>query len=205
MTALILIVAAAAGWAAINVHKWEDYTKPFKTRLKGVSGENPGVVQLTLPASVIENKQVILSVSSSSFGPYASGYRAVLYVNDKPLPPLMIGPGLRIPLERGILKPGINTLRFSGSTNIAMIDVYELQVELTEAPPTKAQAAPPPLLKPEEVKKPPEPDRAKLAEKPVVTPAPPKQEDIRPPEIAPTLPKKEMPAPAAVKPDEAKP
>lgn len=64
----ILIVAAAAGWAAINVHKWEDYTKPFKTRLKGVSDENPGIVQLTLPASVIENQQVILSVSSSSFG-----------------------------------------------------------------------------------------------------------------------------------------
>ena len=86
---------------------------PFKTRRKAVSGENPGVVLLTLPASVIENTQVVLSVSSSSYGGYASAsYRAVLYVNDKQLPALMIGPGLRIPLEREILKPEINTLRF---------------------------------------------------------------------------------------------
>jgi hypothetical protein len=50
MTALILIAAADAGWAAITVHKWEDFTKPFKIRLKSVSAENPGIVQLTLPA-----------------------------------------------------------------------------------------------------------------------------------------------------------
>ena len=177
MTALILIVAAAAGWAAITVHQWEDYTKPFKTRLKGVSGENPGIVQLTLPASVIENKQVMLSVSSSSFGNWAASYRAVLYVNDQQLPPFMVGPGLNIPLERGILKPGINTLRFYGSASTVKIDVYELKIELTEPPPSQAQTAPLPLPKPQEAKKPPEPERAKLAEKPVVTPTPPKQED----------------------------
>jgi hypothetical protein len=206
MTVLILIVAAAAGWAAITVHQWEDYTKPFKTRLTGVSGENPGIVQLNLPASAIENKQVILSVSSSSYGGYAAAsYRAVLYINDQQLPPLMVGPGLNIPLERGILKPGINTLRFHGSASTVKIDVYELKIELTEPPPSEAQKAPQPLPKPEEAKKPPEPERAKLAEKPVVTPAPPKQEEIRQPETASTPPKIEMPAPAAVKPDDTKP
>ena len=206
MAALIAIVASAPGWAAITVHKWEDYTKPFKTRLKGVSGENPGIVQLTLPASVIENKQVELRVSSSSFGGYASGsYRAVLYINDNQLPPLMVGPDLRIPLERRILKPGINTLRFYGSVNTVKIDVYEIKIELTEPPPSQAQTESSSLPKPQEAKKPPEPERAKLAEKPVLTPTPPKQEDARQPEIAPTPLKKEMPAPAAVKPDDTKP
>jgi hypothetical protein len=206
MTVLILIVAAAAGWAAITVHQWEDYTKPFKTRLTGVSGENPGIVQLTLPASAIENKQVILSVSSSSYGGYAAAsYRAVLYINDQQLPPLMVGPGLNIPLERGILKPGINTLRFHGSASTVKIDVYELKIELTELPPSHAQTAPLPLPKPQEAKKPLEPERAKLAEKPVVTPTPPKQEEIRQPETAPTPLKKEIPASAAVKPDDIKP
>src|SRR5512136_2709169 len=114
---LIVMVAAAAAGASAATHKWEDYTQPFKIRLKTVSAENPGVVLLTLPASVIENKQVELTVFSSIFGGYGSYlYPVLLQVNDSSPQPLKVGPGLKVILERKILKPGINALRFFGST-----------------------------------------------------------------------------------------
>jgi uncharacterized caspase-like protein len=195
----------AAAWAAAATHKWEDYSKPFKTRLKGVSVENPGVVLLTLPASITENKQVELTVFSSSFGGYGSYiYPVLLQVNDSKPQPLKVGPGLKVILERKILKPGINALRFFGSTGNTMIDVYELKIELAEAPPPKAPAAPMASSKPEEVIKPREPDRARPSERPAEVPSAPKAEDVRPPEKTPPPPKKETPAAAAMKAEETK-
>ena len=83
-----------------------------------------------------------LAVFSSSFGGYGSYvYPVLLQVNDSKPQPLKVGPGLKVILERKILKPGINALRFFGSTGNTMIDVYELKIELAEAPPPKAPAA----------------------------------------------------------------
>jgi uncharacterized caspase-like protein len=206
VTAFIMAAAAATAGAAITVHKWEDHKKPFTTRLKAVSLENPGVVLLTLPAPAIENKQVELTVFSSSFGGYGSYvYPFLLQVNDSKPQPLKVGPGLKVLLERQILKPGINTLRFFGSTGNTMIDVYELKIELAEAPPAKAPAAPLASSKSEDGIKPREPDRTKPSERPLEVTPTPKAEDVRPPAKTPLPSRKETPAPAAVKAEEPKP
>ena len=163
-----------------EVYKWEDYTKPFKTKIQRISDKDPGIVEVDLPESVFKNIEVVLTVSTSSSGGSANLARALLSVNGKQLPLLMVGSGVEVILEQGIIKPGTNRLIFSPLQ--ATYDVNNLRIELRdprtkvhkktatanlempETQPTVTQIPIPPTPKPEEPKKASELDSAKVLE-----------------------------------------
>lgn len=173
--------------ADTKVHKWEDYTKPFNAKIQRVSDNDPGIVEVDLPESILENFEVVLIVSTSTSGPVLHA-RVVLSANGRQLPMLLIGSDVKVVLKQGIIKPGTNTLVFS--TIQLAYDVNNLRIELreplakvqkktasenieiSETQPTTTQILLPPSAAHEEVKKASEVESAKIPEK---TPSPPPQ------------------------------
>jgi uncharacterized caspase-like protein len=138
---LIMTAAPVASAPTVTAHKWEDHTRPFTVRLTGITRQDPGVVLLTLPAAVVATQQVTLSVSTSAYGGHATyAARVLLLVNDTPMPALVIGPGLKVDLERKHLRPGVNVLKFIGFNDTNRIDVYDMRIELAAAPPAREPA-----------------------------------------------------------------
>ena len=126
-----LCVLSTAAWAETTVYKWTDYSKPFGTIIAGIDDSKPAIVEVDLPESVVENKEVVLIVSASlTSGTY--GMRVLLSVNGRKLPALMPGPGLRVVLGQGVIKPGTNKLAFLRDSNYSMIDIYDLRIELRD-------------------------------------------------------------------------
>jgi hypothetical protein len=202
---LILTVGPVSPAPTVTAHKWEDHTRPFTTRLTGITRQDPGVVLLTLPASVVAAQQVTLIVSTAAYGghaPYST--RVVLLVNDNPLPALVMGPGLKVGLEHKHLRPGVNVLRFIGVNDTNRIDVYDMRIELTAAPPAREAATPPASTKTGEAAQPPAPERAKAAERPTETPAVPRV-DPRPSASAAAPVPAQPSAPAVAKAEEPPP
>jgi hypothetical protein len=191
----ILSVTARAN---ARVYKWNDYTKPFNTRIK-VLNDEPSIIQVDLPASIIDHNKVILNISTSqSTGTFGS--RISIGVNDTELLTFSVGPEAKIALPRGILKAGINTIKFNCSNlyspHSGEIDVYELRFALPQLKLTTAQTSPPPAPQPIEVKTPAEPEPPKIQQPPAsVETAGPKQEETPQAAKSETAPKKEIVAP----------
>jgi hypothetical protein len=181
------------------VYKWSDYTKPFNTRIKVLS-DKPGIVQVDLPASITVHDKVVLKISTSSQGTF--GTRVSISANDTELPSLAIGPDAKIIFSKGILKAGINTLKFSCSNLYSpgsppeVINLYDIGFELPQAKPTTAQTSPSPTSEPIYTKPPVVSEPPKISQPPPsVEPVGPKREDNSPTEKAESNPKKEMVVP----------
>jgi hypothetical protein len=181
------------------VYKWSDYTKPFNTRIKVLS-DKPGIVQVDLPASITVHDKVVLKISTSSQGTFGS--RVSISANDTELPSLAIGPDAKIIFSKGILKTGINTLKFSCSNLYSPgsppgdINLYDIGFELPQAKPTTAQTSPSPTSEPIYTKPPVVSEPPKISQPPPsVEPVGPKREDISQTEKAESNPKKEMVVP----------
>ena len=136
-TILILVcmcVLSATAWADTKVYKWADYTKPFGTRLVGIDDIKPTIVEVDLPESVVENKEVILIVSSSFYSG-SFGNRVSLSVNERDLGHLVSGPNLKVALDRRIINAGKNTLKFitdSRYGRFGTMAVDDLRIELRD-------------------------------------------------------------------------
>jgi uncharacterized caspase-like protein len=152
-----------------TIYMWNEYTKPLKTRIK-VTSDKPGIVRVDLPASIIDHDKVILDISTSPPSKEVFGSRISIRVNDTDLPSFRIGAGTKIALQQGVLKAGINTLKFTSSNShtpgprTTEIEVYDLGFEFPPAKPTPTQSSPPPAAKPLEAKLPavPEPPQTSL-------------------------------------------
>jgi uncharacterized caspase-like protein len=195
---LILTAAAVVPAAAVTVHKWEDHTRPFTTRLTGITLQTPEVILLTLPAAVVATKQVALSFSATAYGSHSAySTRLALRVNEAPMPALTVGPGMRAELERKFLKPGANIIRFYSTSDTTKIDVFELRVELTDAAPGRDAGTPVASVRPAPA------DRATPPERAAESPGTPRV-DAQPPAAAPPPTPAAPPAPAiSPKPDAA--
>jgi hypothetical protein len=185
-----------------SIYRWGDYSKPFTTRIKVLSDKH-SIVQVDLPASIIDHDKIILNISTS-LSTVTFGSRISIGVNDTELLTFSVGPEAKIPLPRGILKAGINTIKFNCSnlysphSNPGEIDVYELRFELPPLKPTTAQASPSPSSQPIEVKTPAEPEPPKTQLPPAsAEPAIPKREENAQAEKAATALKKEMVVPVS--------
>jgi hypothetical protein len=155
-----------------SIYRWEDYTQPFKTRIQGISSGNPKVVLVELPEALSNSDEVELYLSTFVVGSpsFASG-RVGLHVNYKPLPPFTIGPGLKLLINKGYLKSGLNGLRFDYS-GMGSLEVYELRFGLPEALAHKQSPGP--------VAAPPRPEATPIQE-PSAAPAPAAAEKPEPP------------------------
>jgi Caspase domain len=169
-----LCVLSTSAGAETTVYKWTDYRKPFGTRIVGINDSKPAIVEVDLPESVVENKEVALIVSASlASGTY--GMRVLLSVNGRRLPSLMPGPRLRVVLGQEIIKPGINKLALLADSKYSMIDIYDLRIELGD---TVAKTNPPPASKSIDIKKKVEPEPIKISQPAtIVEPVVPKQEE----------------------------
>ena len=129
-----MCVLSATAWADTKVYKWADYTKPFGTRLVGIDDIKPTIVEVDLPESVVENKEVILIVSSSFYSG-SFGNRVSLSVNESDLGHLVSGPNLKVALDRRIINAGKNTLKFitdSRYGRFGTMAVDDLRIELRD-------------------------------------------------------------------------
>jgi hypothetical protein len=126
-----LCVLSATAWADTTVYKWTDYTKPFKTKLIVISDTKFTIVEVDLPESVIENKEVILIVSSSFDSGSFSG-RVSLSVNERELGILVSGPNVKVVLDGRIINAGKNILKFSTDSRMSTMAVNDLRIELRD-------------------------------------------------------------------------
>ncbi|HSO60226.1 MAG TPA: caspase family protein [Desulfobacterales bacterium] len=126
-----MCVLSATAWAETKVYKWADYTKPFGTRLVGIDDMKPTIVEVDLPESVVENKEVILIVSSTFYTGSFSG-RVSLSVNERELGSLVSGPNVKVVLERRIVNAGKNILKFSTDGRFSTMAVNDLRIELRD-------------------------------------------------------------------------
>lgn len=175
---LVLFFLAGPTWATTTAYEWSDYTKPFKTRINNTSSQNPGTIQVKLPASIAD-KPIVLNISTSTStasGSRVIGVRFLLFINAKYHSAWITGPGASIAVAPGIFKPGVNTLRIFGPNE--PVDVYEIRLEMGEQlavqPPSTPEAARKPSPEPAVVKAPeprpppaPPPPAAKKQEAPV--------------------------------------
>ncbi len=125
-----LCVLSTTAWAETKVFKWTDYRKPFGTRIVGIDDSEPAIVEVDLPESVVENKEVILIVSSSFYrGSFSA--RVDLSVNENGLGSLVSGPNVKVVLDQRLIHAGTNTFKFStGSLNT--MEVHGLRIELRD-------------------------------------------------------------------------
>jgi hypothetical protein len=126
---LCLCILPPLALANVKVHKWEDYSKPFNVKMQRVSDNDPGIVEVDFPESILKNFEIVLIVSTSTSGPILHA-RVVLSVNGRQLPLFFIGSDVAVILKQGIIKPGANTLVFS--TIQLTYDVNSLRFELRE-------------------------------------------------------------------------
>lgn len=120
-----------------------------------------------MPAAVVATQQVTLSVSTSAYGGHATyAARVLLLLNDTPMPALVIGPGLKVDLERKHLRPGVNVLKFLGFNDTNRIDVYDMRIELAAAPPGREGAKPQASTQTGEAGQPPAREPAKAVDGP---------------------------------------
>ena len=126
-----LMVLLATAWADTTVYKWTDYSKPFKTKLTGISNNKIATVEVDLPESAIENKEVILFVSSSLYSGSVGG-RVLLSVNERELGYVTSGSNAKVVLDRRIINSGKNTLKFSTDSGLSTMAVSELRIELRD-------------------------------------------------------------------------
>jgi uncharacterized caspase-like protein len=177
-----------------DAHQWKDYRQAFKTKI-GISNRRPQSVQIELPEAVIDSDEVQLVVSTSAFGAFSYNCRVQLYINAQPLAPFPTGPHLRLNIDQGLLKTGLNTLRFE--TTWDQVDIYELELRLPDVlahAPSSSQA---PLR--EEDKVPQASHLLKLPERPAADPpADAKSDGARPLSVPPetTDPHPAAPVPA---------
>jgi len=120
-----------------NIFRWENHNQPFKTPIT-ISDRQPKSVEIELPEAVVDSDEVQLFVSTTAFGAYSYNFRVRLYINAKPLAPFVTGPGLRLGIDKGYLKAGLNTFRFE--TTGDRVEIYELSLGL---PDSLAHASPP--------------------------------------------------------------
>jgi len=140
---------------------------------------------------VVATQQVTLSVSTSAYGGHATyAARVLLLVNDTPMPALVIGPGLKVDLERKHLRPGVNVLKFLGFNDTNRIDVYDMRIELAAAPPGRVAAKPQASTQTGEAGQPPAREPAKAVDGPAAP-----RVDPRPPEKTPAPRPAQPPAP----------
>ena len=154
-----------------------------------------------MPAAVVATQQVTLSVSTSAYGGHATyAARVLLLVNDTPMPALVIGPGLKVDLERKHLRPGVNVLKFLGFNDTNRIDVYDMRIELAAAPPGREGAKPQASTQTGEAGQPPAREPAKAVDGPAAP-----RVDPRPPEKTPAPRPAQPPAPTVATAEGPKP
>ncbi len=165
-----------------SIYRWEDYTQPFKTKIQGVSRDNPKVVLVELPAELTNSDEAALYVSTSTSGAFSSySGRVSLHVNYKPIPPFTIGPNLKLLINKGYLKPGLNGFRFDYS-GLGSLEVDELRFGLPEALAHKSRPSPISPPKREETKPMQEPPRLQSPAGPAgALPADAKSGEVKPP------------------------
>ena len=191
-----LSVLSSTSHAETRIHKWSDYTKPFTTRIKVLS-DKPSILQVDLPISIVDQDKVKMSISTSS----TKASRVSISVNNMELPFVTIGLGAKIIFPKGILKVGNNNIKFEciatsyKNTDIATLDVYELEFDLSPAGPTVVQTSQPSPAKPIETKAPVEPISPIIQQQPErIEPESPKREETPQTEKNAITPQKDMKA-----------
>jgi uncharacterized caspase-like protein len=182
--------------STVKTYQWEDYTKPFETRIAISSGETKSV-RVELPAAVADADEVQLFVSTAASGPWSYNTRIQLTINAKPINQFTTGPDFKLDIKKGYLKTGANIFTFDCVGPADYFNIYELKFGLPNALADMTPPRPSPAKR-EETTAPPKPEIVKSPVASAPTTAGVVKADKAEPNVVPekTTPSQPKPVPA---------